>query len=78
MKLNTVFSRKLFSARSRLGYTQSQVAEAVSITLRWYQRIERGERVPSFPVALSLMSFLGIEIHDLSKAVSLIVPLPTN
>ena len=75
MNLNSVFSHELFHARSNLGFTQSQVAEAVSITTRWYQRIEKGERIPSFQVALALMLFLDIDTHSLGKAVNFLVPL---
>ena len=78
MTLQSVFSQELYNKRARRGYTQSQVAEAVSISIRWYQRIEKGERIPSFSVALSLMSFLGIEIQALSKAVSIIVPVSSH
>ena len=65
-----IFSQELYTARIRLNYTQAQVAESVSISLRWYQRLEKGTGDPTFPVAMALVALLGIDIQVLLKAVS--------
>ena len=49
MSLNSTISRELFKARTQHGWTQQQVAEAASISVRWYQHIEKGR---IFPVRL--------------------------
>lgn len=78
-KLQSVFSQELYTARTRLNYTQAQVAEAVSISIRWYQRLEKGLGEPSFPVAMSLVALLGIDTQVLLKAISLInVPVSSH
>ena len=42
-----VVSSKLFHARTKHGLTQQKVAESVSVSERWYQRLEKGENLPS-------------------------------
>ena len=46
MNLKLKFSKAIYHARIELGYTQEEVAEAVSISKRWYQKIESGEKLP--------------------------------
>ena len=46
MKMAYKFASALLKARTELGYTQSEVAEAVSVSIRWYQKIESGRRFP--------------------------------
>lgn len=41
------FASAILNSRIKHGYTQQQVAEATSISVRWYQRIEHGERLPN-------------------------------
>ena len=65
-----IFSQELYTARIRRNYTQAQVAESVSISLRWYQRLEKGVGDPTFPVAMALVALLGIDVQVLLKAVS--------
>ena len=54
MSLKTAFSREVLHARTSLGLTQEQVAEAASISVRWYQYIESGTFLPSSVVTLPL------------------------
>ena len=75
MKLKSQFSSSLLKARTELGYTQSEVAEAVSVSTRWYQKIESGERLPGTVTAITLMVFLNIEVKDLREAVNFVVPV---
>ena len=67
MSLNEVFSRKVRRAREKKGYTQSQVAEMVSVSVRWYQEIERGGNMPSAKVLLHLLILLAIDPMEFEK-----------
>ena len=78
MKLYTDFSSKVLHARNNLGYTQKQVAEAISVTVRWYQRIEKGERFPGSLVLLRLILFLNIDVEDFREEVGLVDPIPSD
>lgn len=59
-RLARVFAHEVFQARSRLEWTQQAVASRVFVSLRWYQKIEKGDVLPSFFVGICLMWFLGI------------------
>jgi len=77
MSVKFKFSSKLFHARTKHGLTQQKVAESVSVSERWYQRLEKGENLPSALVLLRLILLLDIDIEDLREEVGLIdVPLP--
>ena len=58
----------MYAARDAKKLTQSQVAEAVSISVRWYQKVEAGLRLPSTIPAIKLMLFLNIDIEELREA----------
>ena len=78
MKLKSKFSRSVFNARKDLGYTQSEVAEAVSITVRWYQKVESGRKLPGTLTALRLILFLHLNVEDFREVVELIKPVSSN
>lgn len=71
------FSSTVYHARINLGYTQKEVAEAISVTVRWYQRVEKGEKFPGSISLLRLILFLHINIEDLREEVGLVVPVRT-
>lgn len=48
MPINSKLSSLIYHARIKHGYTQKQVADAVSVSVRWYQRIEKGRKNPQF------------------------------
>ncbi|MBQ8388798.1 MAG: helix-turn-helix transcriptional regulator [Clostridia bacterium] len=77
MKLKSKFSSALLKARLHLGYTQSEVAEAVSITVRWYQRIESGRKLPGTLTMLRLILFLNLNVEEFREEVGLVEPLPS-
>ena len=77
MKLKSKFSSAILRARTELGYTQDQVAEAVSISTRWYQRVESGAKFPSGTTMLRLALFLHIDIEEFREEVDLVDPVPT-
>jgi len=72
MQFYSTFSSKVLHARIDMGYTQKQVADAVSVTTRWYQRIEKGERLPGSIVLLRLILFLNINVEEFREEVGLI------
>ena len=77
MKFRQTFGNSALEARKKPGLTQSQVAEAVSISVRWYQKIESGQRLPTFEVGMSIIIFLGIDPENFRDEVCLNVPVHT-
>lgn len=69
MSVNFKFSSCLYHKRIERGYTQDQVAEAVKISSRWYQKIEKGETLPGTIIFLRLIKLFDIDVDDfLSEA----------
>lgn len=77
-KLIRVFAHEVFHGRSQSGWTQQVVADRVGVSLRWYQKIEKGEVLPSFFVGICLMWFFGITLEVLVREVFGDVPVPTR
>ena len=77
-KLTRVFAHEVFQGRSRAGWTQQAVADRVFVSLRWYQKIEKGEVLPSFFVGICLMWFFGTTPDALVREVMGNVPVPTR
>lgn len=73
MTLNYKISSEIFHARKRLDLTQEQVAEAIDISVRWYQRIEKGERLPGSVILLRIILFLHIDVEQFREEVGLVV-----
>ena len=71
MSLDSALGKKLYHARKARGLTQEQVAEAVGITPRWYQKIEKGAGRPSTTVAFRLLSLLNVDIREIGEVVGL-------
>ena len=61
MSIEFYFSGAIFKARTEKGLTQAQVAEGVSISVRWYQTIESGKTLPSAELVIKLIAFLEID-----------------
>lgn len=78
MKLKYKFSSEVLKARNEQGYTQSEVAEAVSISVRWYQKIESGLKLPSSVVAMRLIVFLNIDVEIFREELDLVEPIHSN
>lgn len=74
MSLPDSFGRQCYLARKELGYTQEQVAEAVSVSTRWYQEIEKGAVLPGGEVTLRLLLALKLDPERFRPAVKLITP----
>jgi len=75
MKIKSKFSSVVLKSRIALGYTQSEVAEAVSVSLRWYQKLESGVKLPGNITMLRLILFLNIDVEEFREEVGLIVPV---
>lgn len=74
MPIQQTFSKALYHARNKQKLTQKQVADAVSVSVRWYQRIESGEKLPGTLVMLRLILLLGLDVEGLRGEVGLILP----
>lgn len=72
MPLYSKFASSLYHSRTDLGFTQNEVAQAVSISLRWYQRIEKGERLPGSAVLIRLVLLLHIDLEHCREEVTLV------
>ena len=75
MKMASKFASAALKARTELGYTQTEVAEAISISVRWYQRIESGQNFPGSVTLVRLVLFLHIDMEELREEAMLIVPV---
>lgn len=71
MSFTNTLARELYYARTKAGYSLIQVANAVGISLRWYQYLEKGGHMPSAKVLLQLMILLGIEATDFREALGI-------
>lgn len=61
------FSKEVYRSRRHLGLTQEQAAEALSISVRWFQYIEAGERMPGPILILNIIALLGIDGKNLRE-----------
>lgn len=70
------FSSDIFHARTdNRKLTQQQVADAVYISLRAYQKIEKGEHIPCTEIFLRLVFFFGLNIENYREEVLNRVPV---
>lgn len=70
-KLKFKFASLILNARLDSGLTQSQVAEAVGISVRWLQRAESGQRLPGSLILLRLIKFFNIDISEINEEVEI-------
>lgn len=62
--------KKLKEARMAAGLTQQQMAERLDISLRYYQKIEVGERTGDFVIWDALEDITGVHqrvLREISK-----------
>lgn len=57
----------LRDARAKAGMTQQQVADAVGISLRYYQNIEAGDRTGDFEIWDQLEDMFGVHQRKLRE-----------
>ena len=72
MSIYIKFSKELYRARQRAGFTQAEVAEAVGVSKRWYQCVERGDRLPGALVLLRLILLLHLDVEAFREEAGLI------
>ena len=51
--------------RTRYGYTQDELGQAVGVSRQSINAIERGRYIPSLPLALRFARFFGCPTDDL-------------
>lgn len=57
----------LKSARKAKGMTQQQMADALGISLRYYQQIEAGDRTGDFQIWDTLEDLTGVHQRELRE-----------
>lgn len=65
LQLRKAFSSRVFEGRNQSGLSQLQLAESMSTSVRWIQRIESGAKLPGFYLAVQLILFLQINIEEM-------------
>ena len=58
-------TKEVSRSRHEKKLTQEQVAEQVNISVRWFQRIESEQRLPSAELMLEIIKFLEIDSKNL-------------
>lgn len=71
MKTNLIFSGELLKKRVQLGFTQSDMAEVLDISLRWYSEIESGRKMPRSELIFEICRLLDIDMNKIRDAVPL-------
>ena len=61
------FRSKLKDARKNSGMTQQQVADALGISLRYYQKIEEGTRTGDFEIWDALEDMFSVHQRELRR-----------
>lgn len=51
--------RRIKEARQKVGFSQSELAEAINVTVSTISTIERGVRAPSLEVLVNILETLG-------------------
>lgn len=64
-RLKIVFSAYILHNRKQFRLTQQELADNVSTSLRWIQKVESGTKLPGFFLAVRLIIFLDIDANAL-------------
>ena len=75
MSFKLLFSGDLRRTRDSMGWTQPFVADLVSITLREYQNIENGKRIPKTETFLRLVYLFDLDIENYREEFDIRDPL---
>ena len=59
------FPERLLELKSTRKLLQKEIAEAIKITVRNYQRYEKGEQQPTLPVLLKLADYFDVSLDYL-------------
>lgn len=74
MSIKTSFAKKVYYARKEKQYTQEQLAEIISVSVRWIQEIESGA-MPGGLTTLKLIIALDLDVTDLREDADLHAPV---
>lgn len=77
-ELARAFAHEVFEGRIKSGLTQHAVADQAFISLRWYQKIEKGEVLPGFLAGVYLMRLFEITPGTLVGEVVADVPVSAH
>lgn len=58
---------KLRELRTRRGLTVRQLGEMLGVDHSHITKIERGENIPSLPLALKIANFFGVSVDQLAR-----------
>lgn len=64
-KEKLLFGERLRGLRAEKGLTQEETAEKLNISLRYYQMLERGEKVGSVDILIAVSRVLGCSLDYL-------------
>ena len=68
MYTSVYFASMILHARKEKKLTQTQAAQLAGISLRWYQRVEKGDAKASFEVCVRIAKALDIDLNDVANA----------
>lgn len=71
-----MFTDRLYLLRKESGLTQQQVANIIQITLRQYQRFEKGEQKPGYDNLVKLADCFQVSLDYLTERSSSKESLP--
>lgn len=69
MSIEFRFASAMYHKRIERGMTQMEAAEALDISLRWYESLENGHAVPSGSLVLKIIVYFQIELNLLTEDV---------
>lgn len=75
MSFKFTFSGNLYHIRKANGWSQQYVADQVKVSLREYQNIESGKRLPHVETFLRLVYLFELDIADYREEVMADVPV---
>lgn len=61
------FCKEVSKAREKKDLTQEKAAECLAISVRWFQQIEEGHRLPSGSLMLKIIGFFEIDGKNLKE-----------
>ena len=77
-RLKIVFTAYVLRSRKQFKLTQQELAENVSTSLHWIQKVESGAKLPGFFLAVRLIIFLDIDANALISDLSAGYPIPNK
>ncbi len=66
MDIKQKLASALYKARHEHNLTQEQIAELCDISVRWYQKIEKGESPPNLTLICLLVKHLNIDLAKIA------------